>query len=134
MLTKNKAIIHTFGENYALSISNKKLFWKLDDVYQKRHNPSRLYHQRINSRLISRNEIKKKSGGENAKNDEQGEGLEASDLIKSGSVLLSHVLRHSTIAAEDFRFPVRDGVERLIPRHGHQTKQDRTILPSFLFY
>ena len=48
-----------------------------------------------------------------------------SDLIKSGSVLLSHILRCSTIAAEDFRFPVRDGVERCRPRHGHQTKQDR---------
>ena len=32
-----------------------------------------------------------------------------SDFIRPGSVLLSHVLRRSTIAAEDFRFPVRDG-------------------------
>lgn len=55
----------------------------------------------------------------------ENDDTRTSDLIKSGSVLLSHVLRHSTIAAEDFRFPVRDGVERLIPRHCHQTKQDR---------
>ena len=34
------------------------------------------------------------------------------DFIKPGSVLLSHVLRRSTIAVEDFRFPVRDGMER----------------------
>lgn len=32
-----------------------------------------------------------------------------SGFIKPGSVLLSHALRRSTIAAGDFRFPVRDG-------------------------
>lgn len=44
------------------------------------------------------------------------------DFTKPGNVLLSHVLRRSTIAAGDFRFPVRDGMERGIPRYGHQAK------------
>ena len=40
---------------------------------------------------------------------------------RSGNVLLSHAER-STIAAGDFRFPVRDGMERLIHRYDHQIK------------
>ena len=40
-------------------------------------------------------------------------------------MLLSHVLRHSIITAEDFRFPVRDGMERFIPRYDHQAKQNQ---------
>ena len=50
---------------------------------------------------------------------------EKTDFIKPGSVLLSHVLRHSIITAEDFRFPVRDGMERFIPRYDHQAKQNQ---------
>ena len=55
------------------------------------------------------------------------------DFIKPGSVLLSHVLRHSIITAEDFRFPVRDGMERFIPRYDHQAKQNQLYLfhPNF---
>ena len=33
-------------------------------------------------------------------------------LLKPGIELLSRALRHSTIAAEGFRFPVRNGMER----------------------
>ena len=40
-------------------------------------------------------------------------------------MLLSHALRHSIITAEDFRFPVRDGMERFIPRYDHQAKQNQ---------
>ena len=47
-------------------------------------------------------------------------------------MLLSHALRRSTIAAGDLRFPVRDGMEREIPRHGHQAKQDQ-LVTSVLF-
>ena len=50
---------------------------------------------------------------------------EKTDFIKPGSVLLSHAFRHSIITAEDFRFPVRDGMERFIPRYDHQAKQNR---------
>ena len=56
------------------------------------------------------------------------------DFIKPGSVLLSHVLRHSIITAEDFRFPVRDGMERFIPRYDHQAKQNQfDFQTTFIF-
>ena len=48
---------------------------------------------------------------------------EGAKFIKPGDELLSHVLRRSTIAAGDFRFPVRDGMERIIPRHNRRAKQ-----------
>ena len=37
------------------------------------------------------------------------------NIKKPGIVLLSHALRHSTITARDFRFPVRNGMERTFP-------------------
>ena len=43
-----------------------------------------------------------------------------SRLTKLGGELLSRGC--SIIAAEDFRFPVRDGMERWIPRYDHLTK------------
>ncbi len=53
------------------------------------------------------------------------------DFIKPGSVLLSHILRHSIITAEDFRFPVRDGMERFFPRYDHQAKQNQFDSKTF---
>lgn len=43
-------------------------------------------------------------------------------LVKLGNVLLSRALRRSIIAAGGFRCPVRNGMERFFPRHGHQAK------------
>ena len=54
------------------------------------------------------------------------------DFIKPGSVLLSHVLRRSIITAEDFRFPVRDGLERFLPRYDHQAKQNQPLFHDSL--
>ena len=36
----------------------------------------------------------------------------------------------STIAAGDLRFPVRDGMERVIPRYGHQAKKNQKNLQT----
>ena len=51
-------------------------------------------------------------------------------------MLLSHALRHSIITAEDFRFPVRDGMERFLPRYDHQAKQNQFAKPldSILYF
>src|SRR5687768_8810159 len=44
-------------------------------------------------------------------------------LGRSGNDLLSRVLRHSTIGAEEFNGRVRDGIGFLAPRSNHRTGQ-----------
>ena len=46
---------------------------------------------------------------------------EFSVLCRSGDDLLSRVLRHSTIGAEEFNGRVRDGIGFLAPRSNHRT-------------
>src|SRR5215204_1751103 len=47
-------------------------------------------------------------------------------LGRSGNDLLSRVLRHSTIGAEEFNGRVRDGIGFLAPRSNHRTGQGQT--------
>ena len=68
-----------------------------------------LFTQKNKEQKWKKNENKKKA---------KKEKLTKPDFSKPGSVLLSRF--RSTIAARAFRFPVRDGVERLIPRYDHQ--------------
>ena len=46
-------------------------------------------------------------------------------LGRSGDDLLSRVLRHSTIGAEEFNGRVRDGIGFLAPRSNHRTGEEQ---------
>ena len=54
------------------------------------------------------------------------EGKEAFVLGRPGNDLLSRVLRHSTIGAEEFNGRVRDGIGFLAPRSNHRTGEGQT--------
>lgn len=47
-------------------------------------------------------------------------------LGRPGNDLLSRVLRHSTIGAEEFNGRVRDGIGFLAPRSNHRTGEGQT--------
>jgi hypothetical protein len=47
-------------------------------------------------------------------------------LGRPGNDLLSRVLRHSTIGAEEFNGRVRDGIGFLAPRSNHRTSEGQT--------
>ena len=59
-------------------------------------------------------------------------------LGRPGNDLLSRVLRHSTIGAEEFNGRVRDGIGFLAPRSNHRTGEGQTgkggfrLHPQFL--
>jgi hypothetical protein len=59
---------------------------------------------------------------------------EAVVLGRPGNDLLSRVLRHSTIGAEEFNGRVRDGIGFLAPRSNHRTgegqRQGRLKAPA----
>ncbi len=58
-------------------------------------------------------------------------GEEGVVLGRSGNDLLSRVLRHSTIGAEEFNGRVRDGIGFLAPRSDHRTGQgQRQVRPQ----
>ena len=72
--------------------------------------PPRVTQERIDRRRKSRHKVN------------EGVWIKAA-LDRPGSVLLSRVLRHSTIGAEGFHGRVRDGIGWLLPRHYHQANQ-----------
>lgn len=55
-----------------------------------------------------------------------GDCKEAFVLGRPGNDLLSRVLRHSTIGAEEFNGRVRDGIGFLAPRSNHRTGEGQT--------
>lgn len=58
-------------------------------------------------------------------------GKEAVVLGRPGNDLLSRVLRHSTIGAEEFNGRVRDGIGFLAPRSNHRTgEEQRQVRPQ----